>query len=279
MQFLVYLTILMVSIGAVLVEVHWLASPDPRLNPTAQTRTAQAPKAESSHAGVRMVYRDTSGPVDTNSPDQTTDTREATAQRPATSTADQSTPQTAITTPAPLSGPPAPPTPQALVPAVPSQQPTAAPSIQSEATSQTSAQQSRAETTGAAVREENRKNLSNGADNSSSPQATLRSSPNRCDILACAGTYRSFRANDCTYQPFDGGARRLCEKSAGQRIVRERELPNRDRRSRDADVRDADRETGYRRFVDKDDDAVEVDDYIREPTSFLDFIFLGRRSR
>jgi hypothetical protein len=129
------------------------------------------------------------------------------------------------------------------------------------------------------VGEENRKNLSNGADNSSSPQAALRSSRNRCDILACAGTYRSFRANDCTYQPFDGGARRLCEKSAGQRTVRERELPNRDRRSRDADVRDTDRETGYRRFVDKDDDAVEVDDYIREPTSFLDFIFLGRRSR
>jgi len=278
MQFLVYLTVLMVSIGAVLFEVHWLASPDPRLNPTAQSRTAQPPKAENSNTGVRMVYRDTSRPVDTNSQEQTTDTRQATAQRPATSTADQSTPQTAITKPAPLSGPPAP-TPQgspseqsAPVPAVPSQQPIAAPSIQSEATSQSSAQQSRAETTAAAVREDNRKNLSSGADNSSSPQATLGSSRNRCDILACAGTYRSFRANDCTYQPFDGGARRFCEKSIGQRIVRERELPNRGGRNRDAEVRDADRA-----FVDRD--AVEVDDYIREPTSFLGFIFLGRPSR
>jgi hypothetical protein len=286
MQFLVYLTVLMVSIGAVLLEVHWLASPDPRLNPTAQTRTAQAPKAESSNAGVRMVYPDASRPVDTNSQEQTTDTRQATAQAPATSTAVQSAPQTTLTTPAPPPGPSPAPALQAspseqstLAASVPSQQPIAAPSTQSAAAPQSSAQQSRAETTGVAVPEENGKNLSNGADNSSSPQATLRSSRNRCDILACAGTYRSFRANDCTYQPFDGGARRLCEKSAGQRIVRERELPNRDRRSRDADVRDADRETGYRRFVDKDDDAVDVDDYIREPTSFLDFIFLGKRSR
>ena len=215
-----------------------------------------------------MVYRDTSRPVDTNSQEQTPDTRQATA-----STADESAPQ--IITPAPLSGPPPAPTSpseqSASVAAVPSQQAVAAPIQSEEAASQSSAQQSRAETTAAAVREENRKNLSNGADNSSSPQATLASSHNRCDILACAGTYRSFRANDCTYQPFDGGARRLCEKSAGQRIVRERELPNRGGRNRDAEVRDADRA-----FVDRD--AVEVDDYIREPTSFLDFIFLGRPS-
>jgi len=31
-----------------------------------------------------------------------------------------------------------------------------------------------------------------------------------CDIQACSGTYRSFRAADCTYQPYSGGGRRLC---------------------------------------------------------------------
>jgi hypothetical protein len=134
-------------------------------------------------------------------------------------------------------------------------------------------------TTGVALREENRSNSSNGADNSQQHQATLGSSGNRCDILACAGTYRSFRANDCTYQPFDGGARRLCEKSAGQRLVREGEQPNRRRWSRNAERRNADRVTVERRFVDKNDDAVDMDDFIREPTGFLDFIFLGRRSR
>jgi 1A family penicillin-binding protein len=32
-----------------------------------------------------------------------------------------------------------------------------------------------------------------------------------CDPQACGGVYRSFRASDCTYQPYSGGQRRLCE--------------------------------------------------------------------
>jgi hypothetical protein len=34
----------------------------------------------------------------------------------------------------------------------------------------------------------------------------------RCNVSACSATYQSFRASDCTYQPYDGGARRLCER-------------------------------------------------------------------
>jgi penicillin-binding protein 1A len=37
--------------------------------------------------------------------------------------------------------------------------------------------------------------------------------PAQCDYQACARTYNSFRASDCTYQPY-GGTRRLCEKGA-----------------------------------------------------------------
>jgi len=33
----------------------------------------------------------------------------------------------------------------------------------------------------------------------------------KCDIAACASAYRSFRASDCTYQPYDG-PRRLCAR-------------------------------------------------------------------
>jgi hypothetical protein len=47
--------------------------------------------------------------------------------------------------------------------------------------------------------------------------------------LRISGAYRSFRAAECTYQPFDGGARRFCEKSPGQRMAREREQPDRRR--------------------------------------------------
>jgi len=34
----------------------------------------------------------------------------------------------------------------------------------------------------------------------------------RCKVDLCAGTYASFRAADCTYQPYDGGPRRICER-------------------------------------------------------------------
>ena len=35
----------------------------------------------------------------------------------------------------------------------------------------------------------------------------------RCDLSACAAEYSSFRASDCTYQPY-AGPRRVCEKGA-----------------------------------------------------------------
>ncbi|MGD9616772.1 MAG: PBP1A family penicillin-binding protein [Alphaproteobacteria bacterium] len=37
------------------------------------------------------------------------------------------------------------------------------------------------------------------------------SSPAQCDYRACARAYRSFRASDCTYQPYSG-PRRICER-------------------------------------------------------------------
>jgi len=33
-----------------------------------------------------------------------------------------------------------------------------------------------------------------------------------CNIPVCSGFYHSFRASDCTYQPYSGGPRRLCER-------------------------------------------------------------------
>jgi hypothetical protein len=34
----------------------------------------------------------------------------------------------------------------------------------------------------------------------------------QCDIPVCQQFYRSFRPSDCTYQPFSGGPRRICER-------------------------------------------------------------------
>ena len=33
----------------------------------------------------------------------------------------------------------------------------------------------------------------------------------QCNVDLCAATYRSFHAADCTYQPYRGGRRRICE--------------------------------------------------------------------
>jgi hypothetical protein len=40
----------------------------------------------------------------------------------------------------------------------------------------------------------------------------------RCNIPVCARSHRSFRASDCTYQPNEGGPRRFCTVSGGERL-------------------------------------------------------------
>ena len=34
----------------------------------------------------------------------------------------------------------------------------------------------------------------------------------QCNVHVCAATYASFHAADCTYQPYEGGPRRICER-------------------------------------------------------------------
>ena len=169
---------------------------------TVQTSApAQVPKTEGSNAGVRTVYPknlDASRPLESDSQAQTTDTRQAIGQTtPATNTPVQHSAQTTMALPAQQPAPPAS-VPQSATsqrPAsatqpVPPQQPSPVPSTQPAAAPQPGAQQSRVETTGAAVREENRTqaaypaNSSHRADNSQQ-QATL-GSRKRCDIQACA---------------------------------------------------------------------------------------------
>lgn len=51
-----------------------------------------------------------------------------------------------------------------------------------------------------------------GAQQDSAGAQGARAAP-QCDVSACASAYHTFRASDCTYQPFDG-PRRLCTKGA-----------------------------------------------------------------
>jgi len=45
-------------------------------------------------------------------------------------------------------------------------------------------------------------------------QPVAQKAPASCNVQACAGAYQSFRASDCTYQPFSG-ERRVCTKPIG----------------------------------------------------------------
>ncbi|MFY9755127.1 MAG: BA14K family protein, partial [Pseudolabrys sp.] len=233
MQFLVYLTVLMVSVSTILLEVHWLTSPAPPPRPAIQaTASPPTPKIEGPNAALSPVY-----PKKTDAPS------------PAESASNvQLSTAAAIPQVAPVPRPGA---------AVPAQQ--AAPQSTAAATPP---QRPAAETTGTVARDDDAKQQAAGATNVShrAVQEMAAVPPgNRCDIQACAGAYKSFRASDCTYQSFEG-PRRVCGKSPVQRAARDqRDEPERRKWSRNAYPPDLDRSTVGRR-IDDDEGVADFDD-------------------
>ena len=182
MQFLVYLTVLMVSVSTVLLEVHWLTTPPPQPKPAVQASAPQPrPKVEGPNAELSPIY------------------------------------------------------PKKLEPA----QPTSAAANDTAAKIEPGRKPA-AETTGVATRadDSNRSASAPPPDNAQNAQAyaapqkqnapdEAAASNNRCDVQACASAYKSFRASDCTYQPY-GGPRRVCGMVPEQRADREqRDEPQR----------------------------------------------------
>jgi BA14K-like protein len=253
MQFLVYLTVLMVSISTVLLEVHWLTSPAPQPKPAVQAanvttatprKVAGPTQIEGPSPALSPVYPkpEDATPAATASatqsqgqqPPQKTEAQPTTPQQAQASASPVSTPATGAATPEP---------PKAAV-----------------------------ETTGVASRTEEKENRQ--APPVTPVQAT--ESNNRCDVQACSSAYQSFRASDCTYQPFEG-PRRICEKAPGQqRTARDQsERPERRQWSRDVSSRDNDRTVG-RRVYDEDADEIYAEDD-DGPPRFSFFGFGGRR--
>jgi hypothetical protein len=82
------------------------------------------------------------------------------------------------------------------------------------------------------------------------------SSNNKCDIAACSAAYQSFRTSDCTYQPMDGNARKVCDRTQGsaQQVaapLRERKIEASIRKpNKDAELRSFEREV--RRITDRE---------------------------
>jgi hypothetical protein len=238
MQFLIYLTVLMVSVSTILLEVHWLTSPAPLPKPAIQASASPpTPKIEGPNAALSPVYPKK---ADAPPPAESASNVHESASNVQLSTA------VAIPQAAPVPRPGA---------AVPAQQPAA----QSTAAA-TPPQRPAAETTGTVAREDDaRQQQANGATNVSHravQETAAAPSGNRCDIQACAGAYKSFRASDCTYQSFEG-ARRVCGKSPVQRAARgQRDEPERRKWSRNAYPPDLDRSTVGRRIIDEDDEGV-----------------------
>jgi hypothetical protein len=214
MQFLVYLTVLLVSVSTVLLEVHWLITPPPPQKPAVQAENspASAPKVEGPNAALSPVY-----PKKLEAAESA-----ANAQQPA---ADQQQTQKTLAATEP-------------------------------------ARSLQAETTGVAGR----------ADNPQAPgmQPAGTVSNNRCDVDACGRAYASFRASDCTYQPFFG-ERRVCTKAPGAARNARREStpePAATRRStRGIELRDQELERRARLLRDgeeDDDDRFEIRDSERD---------------
>jgi hypothetical protein len=239
MQFLVYLTVLMVSVSTILLEVHWLTSPPPESKPAVQATSApvQGANTENPNASLTPIY-----PV---KPDMA-----ATAQQPA--------PQTSAQQPAQQSAPQT------------SEQRLPAPAQQAAAETNANAalpQRSSRETTGVAAREDNAKPATTGATNApnvgNTPQESATrpeqgTASNRCDVQACASAYKSFRASDCTYQSFEG-ERRLCTKPPVQPTAREQNQETERRKwSRDVGPPDVDRSVRWR--TDDTADQSDLDD-------------------
>jgi hypothetical protein len=224
MQFLVYIVVMLVSIGGILVELDWLTKPKLETkSPVEVASTAVSPrvvrKADGPSEGpspVPVTKQDAAAPV--------ADKAEATGAAPA----DQ-----AGTAP-PVSPPPFPSVvtsakaetePQASTPTPPASQP------QTPAAPKADAPQ---------------------IQQAAQPVAVAAKAPNSCDVQGCASAYQSFRPSDCTYQPMEG-PRKICEKpAAGQRAAAvPREPALRKQPSRDAELRDVERTV--RRITARDD--------------------------
>ncbi|HET9412544.1 MAG TPA: BA14K family protein [Pseudolabrys sp.] len=213
MQFLVYLTVLMVSISTVLLEIHWLTTPPPQPKPAVQaSATPPRPKVEGPNAELSPIY------------------------------------------------------PRRVEPA----RPTSAAANEIAAKIETG-QKPAAETPGIATRADDSNRFASAPPPHNAQNAQAYAPPpkqnasdeaaasnNRCDIQTCANAYKSFRASDCTYQPF-GGPRRVCGMAPEQRADRElRDEPQRRSWSPREDSREVDQRTRWRVYDEDDDNADDV---------------------
>jgi len=100
-------------------------------------------------------------------------------------------------------------------------------------------------------------------------QPAEQRAPNSCDVAACAARYLSFRASDCTYQPYDG-PRQVCEPSRHSQRSSERSRERDEARgsARDAELRDLAQRRDLRGVYDRDDAPYDAPEHRRETPAY-----------
>jgi len=86
-------------------------------------------------------------------------------------------------------------------------------------------------------------------------QPVAEQSGGRCNIAACSAAYSSFRASDCTYQPYSG-PRQVCEKGGAGRTASTRNRSSGEQRAQRSERGQYD--SARSRAVDLDDVAERV---------------------
>jgi len=95
---------------------------------------------------------------------------------------------------------------------LPTQTATVNPAPRAGATAEASGKTSGKPPAAAPVRDEAAQAQASAAEAASDTTTASVPAAAHCNIAACSAAYRSFRASDCTYQPFDG-ERRVCTKT------------------------------------------------------------------
>lgn len=235
MAFFVYIAILLVAISGILLELDWLTKPKLDSKSPIQTATAVLPSTQPAKPKAK------SGEVNPKNPDVARVVAPPPPPRqPAETTGN-----------APTDNPPA------NAPAV-----TAGNAPQPQSNPQP--QSSPAPTAPVATADEPAKTESAPPPPAPSPPAQPANiapqhagvaPPNTCDVQGCMAAYTSFRASDCTYQPYEG-PRRVCEKPPAPRSGEQ----TAHRRSKDDALRDVEASVRRLRPVAADRDDVDDDD-------------------
>jgi hypothetical protein len=218
MPFLAYIAVILVSLGGILFELNWLTSPKLETKPAVQaSKLTTSPKL----ADATGVSREAETPAP-NAPPQQTASAPPITPAPVFSAAETAGQTTG----------------------------SGSTDFKREFSTDAKADSTKSDRTMSSA-------TFTPAVTAPTPTSTLAvASNNKCDIAACSAAYQSFRASDCTYQPMDGNARKVCDRTQGgaqQAAVplRERKIEASIRKpSKDAELRAVEREV--RRITDRE---------------------------